>query len=231
MCLENWINLFFFFLHWWVLSSNRKLCWMEEDKEVRHWSNVCNQRNYCKEMRCSAHSHMHIRCGLYSCNTALALRPLEVTPQIDSWRPEGQLTEGRFFSRHGELSSFYIYLVVWMWRQVSWRPRSPESKQPNHAAVSLTLMVALLQHTRLMASQVGRSNRLWRTSSSSSRLVRWPSPFSVLRLIWSGDRFLANLWSMKNDVCSFQKWIIVQLFIVKQVVTILNPKGWFLNLR
>lgn len=58
---------------------------------------------------------------------------------------------------------------------------------------SLTRMAALLQHTRLMASHVGRSSRLWRTSSSSSRLVSWPSPFSVLRLILSGDRFLANL--------------------------------------
>lgn len=57
----------------------------------------------------------------------------------------------------------------------------------------LTRMAALLHSTRLMASQVGRSSRLWRTSSSSSRLVSWPSPFSVLRLILSGDRFLANL--------------------------------------
>lgn len=62
-----------------------------------------------------------------------------------------------------------------------------------HLPVSLTLMAALLQHTRLMASQVGRSSRLWRTSSSSSRFVSWPSPFSVLRLILSGDRFFANL--------------------------------------
>lgn len=67
-------------------------------------------------------------------------------------------------------------------------PPPLQNKRP-----SLTLMAALLQHTRLMASHVGRSSRLWRTSSSSSRLVSWPSPFSVLRLILSGDRFLANL--------------------------------------
>ncbi len=64
-------------------------------------------------------------------------------------------------------------------------------------------MAALLQHTRLMASQVGRSSRLWRTSSSSSRLVSWPSPFSVLRLILSGDRFLANLRDA-DERCSFE---------------------------
>lgn len=65
----------------------------------------------------------------------------------------------------------------------------------------LTLMAALLQHTRLMASQVGRSSRLWRTSSSSSRLVSWPSPFRVLRLILSGDKFLANLQEMDEKCC------------------------------
>lgn len=68
----------------------------------------------------------------------------------------------------------------------------------------LTLMAALLHSTRLMASQVGRSSRLCRTSSSSSRLVIWPSPFSVLRLILSGDRFLANLGDADEKKCRFE---------------------------
>lgn len=57
----------------------------------------------------------------------------------------------------------------------------------------LTLMAALLQYTRVTASQVGRSSMFCRTSSSSSRLESWPSPFRVLRLILSGERFLVNL--------------------------------------
>lgn len=69
---------------------------------------------------------------------------------------------------------------------------------------SLTRMAALLQHTRLMASHVGRSSRLCRTSSSSSRLVSWPSPFSVLRLILSGDRFLANLREARGESTGFR---------------------------
>lgn len=57
----------------------------------------------------------------------------------------------------------------------------------------LTLRDALLQKTLFIASHVGRSSMFWSTSSSNSKLVNWPSPFSVLRLILSGDRFLVNL--------------------------------------
>lgn len=93
-------------------------------------------------------------------------------------------------------------------------------------------MAALLQHTRLMASQVGRSSRLWRTSSSSSRLVSWPSPFSVLRLILSGDRFLANLWDAEEK-CSFETGDIYRSrFLARQLANQTNPNclawcsGW-----
>lgn len=83
--------------------------------------------------------------------------------------------------------------------------------------VFLTRMAALLHSTRLMASQVGRSSRLWRTSSSSSRLVSWPSPFSVLRLILSGDRFLANLRDRDEEKRSFEPENIYRSsFLAKQ---------------
>lgn len=50
-----------------------------------------------------------------------------------------------------------------------------------------------------MASQVGSSRTFCSTSSSSSRLVSCPCPFSVLRLILSGDRFLVNLQEKKEE--------------------------------
>lgn len=55
------------------------------------------------------------------------------------------------------------------------------------------LMDALLQNTLLIASHVGKSSMFWSTSSSSSRFFSSPSPFRVLRLILSGDKFLVNL--------------------------------------
>lgn len=63
----------------------------------------------------------------------------------------------------------------------------------------LTLIDALLQYTRVMASQVGSSSTFCSTSSSSSRLVSCPCPFSVLRLILSGERFLVNLQGKKEE--------------------------------
>lgn len=51
-----------------------------------------------------------------------------------------------------------------------------------------------LHHALSKVNQLGSSNKLVSTFSSSSRLVRSPSPLSVLRLILSGDRFLTNLF-------------------------------------
>lgn len=67
---------------------------------------------------------------------------------------------------------------------------------------SLTLIDALLQNTLLMASHVGRSSMFWSTSSSSSRFFSSPSPFRVLRLILSGDKFLVNLKENKRYIYS-----------------------------
>lgn len=62
----------------------------------------------------------------------------------------------------------------------------------------LTLMATLLHVAREIFNQVGRSRRSVKTSSSSSRLLRLPSPFRVLTLILLGDRFLVNLMEEKN---------------------------------
>ena len=64
--------------------------------------------------------------------------------------------------------------------------------------VELTLIDNLLHTACFNLIHVGRSNNSIKISSSSSRLDISPSPFNVLKLILSGDRFLVNLLIKKN---------------------------------
>lgn len=59
------------------------------------------------------------------------------------------------------------------------------------------LMETRLHHARSKVNQLGSSNKLVNTFSSNSRLVSSPSPFRVLRLILSGDKFLTNLFKKR----------------------------------
>ncbi len=61
------------------------------------------------------------------------------------------------------------------------------------------LTATLSQVALLRRSQLGSSNSSVRMSSFSSRFRSSPSPFSADRLIWSEDKFLANLGKGKQE--------------------------------
>ena len=60
-------------------------------------------------------------------------------------------------------------------------------------------METLLHVALLSRSHEGSSARSVSTSSFSSRFFSSPSPFSVDTLIWSADRFLANLGIVSGE--------------------------------
>jgi len=67
----------------------------------------------------------------------------------------------------------------------------PTASKPRRQ--NCTLIVSRLQTALVSRIHVGRSRRSVSTSSSSSKSAKSPSPFSVLRLILSADRFFVNL--------------------------------------
>ena len=65
--------------------------------------------------------------------------------------------------------------------------------------------MAILLHTALVkASQVGKSSSSVSTFSSNSKLDKSPSPFNVLSLILSGDKFLVNLQQIFYQLYSLE---------------------------
>lgn len=97
-----------------------------------------------------------------------------------------------------------LHGMTWSW-ELSLKDREETKTNSMRSLLghpSLTLIDALLQNTLLMASHVGRSSMFWSTSSSSSRFFSSPSPFRVLRLILSGDKFLVNLKENKSYIYS-----------------------------
>jgi len=79
-------------------------------------------------------------------------------------------------------------------------------------------------------SQPGSSSRSDRTCSSSSKLVRSPSPRRALRLILSGDKFLTNLregdgrqqaflWALEGpDEESYLERCFTMVFLMMDVI-------------
>lgn len=88
-----------------------------------------------------------------------------------------------------------------------------------------TFIESLLQTALDNFIHVGKSKSSINTASSSSRFESSPSPFSVLKLILSGDKFLVNLYLKQN--CIYIRYLLNSLGIFSKM-GYNNRKGYIM---